>query len=409
MKPDPRLYVFLFVCLLFNGKSEAQSLNFNSVQPSSTKAVLQVDVPYPTADKPQSKLWHMKGDWWAILPTSSGPSLWKRGKKRWVEHKSVRKSLPMIPGRADVWADENVITAVSVDSQELVVFRLTQKKLFFWDKWHTEILATLRPPVGEGEIETATIAQDKAGSWWVAADFGDKVVVWHAGSDCYEWSDPIVLSEGIDEDDISLVTVLPEGVGVIWSDQNTESVRMRIHLDGDPFESWSKIVTIDEGNLTADDHLNAALSADGTLWLASKNGVDIEGKPQFVLRVRSPEGKWSNFPYADMDPLRLPSRPIIITSEDPAIVLSAHSVYHSGNPYLGEIVFGLVDTADPEILTRVTSIISPDTTRWVGVNRINDVTGSKRPFKTGAPWILLASDKDGKVYESNLVIKFKDQ
>src|SRR5690554_5384230 len=139
MKSNPWMYVLIFVCLIFNGKLAAQSSNFNSVVPSSTKAVLQVDVPYPTSDKPQSKLWYMKGGWWAILPTSSGPSLWKRGKSRWVERKKVGKSLANIPGRADVWAMENVITAVSVDPQKLVVFRLTRRRNFMWNKWDTEI------------------------------------------------------------------------------------------------------------------------------------------------------------------------------------------------------------------------------------------------------------------------------
>ncbi|WP_158860280.1 hypothetical protein [Lunatibacter salilacus] len=409
MNVTPWTYRLLVVCLFLTGKLEGQSLNFNAVVPSSTQAVFQVDVPYPTADKPQSKLWYMEGAWWTILPTSTGPSLWKRGRKGWEEKKNVRKSLATIPGRADVWANEDAITAVSVDPKELVVFRLIERRIFFRKTWDAEILARLHPPVGEGEIETATIAQDKAGNWWVAADFGDKVCVWNADQNCHIWSSPIVLADGINDDDISLIAVMPEGIGVVWSDQNRQSVRMRIHLDGDSIEDWSEIVTIEEGNRTADDHLNSALSADGTLWLVSKNGVDLEGKSQFVLRVRSPGGNWTNYPYANMNPSKLPSRPIIVTSEDPSKVVSAHSVYDSKNPYLGEIVFGLIDTTSTDILTKVTSIVSPDTTGWVGVNRVNDVTGPKRPFKMGVPWILLCSDKDGRVYELNLTMKLEDR
>src|SRR5690606_22186550 len=123
--------------------------------------------------------------------------------------------------------------------------RLTRSKNFIWNKWNTEILSTLHPPLGKGGIETATIAQDKAGSWWVAADFGDKVCVWNADYSANDWTEPFVLSEGINQDDISLISVLPEGVGVIWSDQNSQSVRMRVHLDGDAPETWSEVIIID--------------------------------------------------------------------------------------------------------------------------------------------------------------------
>ncbi len=403
MKQNLWIVVFLLAGYSTNHRVGAQSLHFGSVEPRSTRAVLQVDLPNPTADKPQSKLWYMDRRWWAILPTASGPSLWERGKKGWVEKEEVRQPLAGIPGRADVWANGKVITAVSVESDKLVVFRLTRRKnLFFWNKWRTEILATLYPPLGEGKIETATIAQDKAGDWWIAADFEDKVCVWNADASADNWSDPFILSEGINPDDICLITVLPEGVGVIWSDQNAEAVRMRVHLDGARPKAWGEVITIEEGNLTADDHLNASLGSDGTLWVVSKNGLDIEGEPQFVLRVRSPEGEWRNFPYANMDPFNLPSRPIIVASEDSPIVVSAHSIYRSDNPHLGEIVYGIIDTTSTDILANITTIISPDTMGWVGKNRINDVTGPKMPFKKGIPWILLASDNEGRVYEAIL-------
>ena len=49
------------------------------------RPVLQVDTPYPTADKPQSKTWFAGGAWWALLPRKSGPSLWQRTGNGWKE------------------------------------------------------------------------------------------------------------------------------------------------------------------------------------------------------------------------------------------------------------------------------------------------------------------------------------
>ncbi len=67
-----------------------------------------------------------------------------------------------------------------------------------------------------------------------------------------------------------------------------------------------------------------------------------------------------------------------------------------------------MDTTKSKILYRITSVIAPDTTVWVGKNRINDVTGPKPPFPEKAPWIVLASDREGRVYEADLA-KFFDQ
>ncbi len=366
------------------------------------KPVLQVDTPFPTSDKPQSKLWYMDNSWWALLPRSSGPSLWQRTSGGWIEHSAAVASLKGIPGRADVWANEREITAVSVDTHFLTVFRLTKKGRGQGVRWKAQVLATLHPPSASDTIETATIVQNRQGHWWVAADAGGKVCVWHALSGGKRWNGPSVLAEGLDKDDICVITRLPEGIGVIWSDQVQEAVRMRVHRDGQPAAHWDELVVIDSGNRTADDHLNTSLSADGTLWVATKNSLDELEAPQLVLRVRSPKGLWRSFPYGLRDTILEPSRPIVVATEDPGIVLTGHTVYNRKNPYWGEIAFGRVDTLQTGLLADKKAVIVPDTTGWTGIDRINDVTGPKKPFLMNVPWIVLASDKDGRVYEADL-------
>lgn len=376
----------------------------------STKPVFKVDTAYPTTDKPQSKLWYMNGCWWAILPRKSGPSLWQRTASGWLENTEMSKALTGLPGRVDVWADANQITAVGVSSHSLTVFQLSLKIERNEIHWVPEVLATLNPPSPKDDIETATIVRDTKGRFWVASDAGDKICVWNSSENKKKWFGPNVLAEHIYADDISTVTILPDRqIGVIWSDQESDKVSIRVHKDGSPIEKWENEQVVQVGKKTADDHLHASLSPNGTLWVATKNSVDVLGLPQFVMRIRSKNGRWRNLPYAPLGQVRAPSRPVVISTENPAIVLAGHTIYNTKTPALGEIVFGIIDTADTVLLRNETTVIRPDTTGWEKGNRINDITVPKNPFQFNAPWIILASDREGNVYETDLKTMLKVQ
>src|SRR5690625_1495840 len=96
-----RKYYLLGLLLLIGGVTFGQEV--------TTSPTFHVDfsgsshLSTPTADKPQSKLWYMDAHWWALLPDSNGPTLWKRTDNGWIEHKEVAHNLKGIPGRADVW------------------------------------------------------------------------------------------------------------------------------------------------------------------------------------------------------------------------------------------------------------------------------------------------------------------
>lgn len=90
----------------------------------TTRPVLQVDVAHPTEDKPQSKLWFAHDTWWALLPTATGPSLWQRSAAGWSEQVAVRQAFAGLPGRCDVWFDQDGATAVAVAGNRLAVLRL---------------------------------------------------------------------------------------------------------------------------------------------------------------------------------------------------------------------------------------------------------------------------------------------
>lgn len=363
----------------------------------------------PTADKPQSKLWFMDSRWWALLHADRGPSLWERTDRGWVEHEEVNRDLQGVSGRADVWYENRTVTAVCVSDQSLTVIRTfpsePRDSRTNETMWHSKILARLILPVGHNaNVETATIVKDASGVWWISANYGRSIYVW-ASADAKSWSAPILLGEDISDDDISTVSILDGAVTVIWSDQRSEAFYAREHLNGDPYADWSPIKVIDSGNRAADDHINTALSSDGTLWVNTKNEIDKVGFPNLTLHVRTPSGKWRNFPYLTLEQFVGPSRPVVITTPDPAVVLAGYSVYDRTHKkkyeerYDDRIAFGVIDTTATDVLIRKKDVIAPDSSFQ---SIVNNITGPKVPFPEDGPWIILASDHKGNIYEADL-------
>jgi hypothetical protein len=342
----------------------------------------------------------MDACWWAILPDSLGPTLWQRTDTGWKGHPEISGSVKGIPGRADVWYEDRVVTAVGVSDSSLCIFRMMPQGVADVT-WAAEVLGYLKIPQQSPNIETATIAKDAAGIWWVAADVGGSAIYVWSSKDAIHWSDAILVGEGISSDDISCIAALKGSVIVVWSNQKTEAVYSREHKNGRPVRDWSSINTIEAGNKTADDHINTAKSANGTLWVVTKNSVDEIGYPQLVLRVRKPDGEWKNYPYLRLRPSIGPSRPVIITTPNSGLILSGYTVYDHTNKskHSTRITFGVIDTASSEILIRQKEIIIPD--RPLN-SMINNITGPKSAFPTDGPWIILASDDKGDVYEADL-------
>jgi hypothetical protein len=355
--------------------------------------VLEVDYPFPTADKPQSKLWFSHDSWWAVLPRLTGPSLWQRTNAGWVEHLEVRAALAGLPGRADVWWDTDGATAVSAADRIIRIFRLRPTDASA-RTWHAEILAT-RPAPASDAIETVTLARDRGGVWWIAATVQEKVFAW-SSPDARAWSQPELIGRGMDPDDICAVTPLAEGVGVIWSDQKHDTVNFRVHRSGQPLAVWEPVEVVQSGDRNADDHFHTALAGDGTLWVASKNSVDEVGRPQFVLRVRAPGGGWRNFPFAPLEKNDSVSRPVIVLG-DGGQVLIAHNRYHEKSR--SEIVCGVVDLSFSAILRSPVAVIAPAADLH---SRVVDVTVPKAAYPENAPWLVLSSDGGGRVYEADL-------
>lgn len=368
---------------------------------TTTLPVFRVDYSFPTSDKPQSKLWFSDNCWWAILPRAEGPSLWQRFPNGWLEHTRFYHELKGIPGRVDVWSEKKYVMVVGVEKSAISVFKLFKNRIPDTGNttWKLNFSTKLVLPEGEFNIETVTIVRDGEQKWWVASAINSSVFVWNSDSAGVNWSHPIPVVSGIADDDICSLVALGDRVGLIWTDQKSDKLAMKVHIDGNSADFWEPEEIIDSGNKSADDHLNTAFTHDGTLWLVTKNSRDETGKPQLELRIRNKEGKWRKFSYATLQETHKPSRPIVIATANPSLVLAGHTVYDSKNNL---IVFGQIDTTRSEILVNPSPVIVPDISKLPAQTRINDATGPKFSFPDDAPWIILASDREGNVYETNL-------
>jgi hypothetical protein len=119
--------------------------------------------------------------------------------------------------------------------------------------------------------------------------------------------------------------------------------------------------------------------------------------PQHVLRVRHPDGRWENFPYAVLSAQRSPTRPIALLAGESQRLYLLHTIHEKLDDGRRDSYIVSIDT-DPRSLhlegpgRRVLSAAKP----------INNVTGPKGSYPAGVPRIFLASDAEGNVYEGEL-------
>jgi len=366
-------------------------------QELEVKPVFKVDFKDPTQDKPQSKIWFSAGAWWAILPDSIGPQVWKRNEGEWIEEKNLNKGLQSLPGKADVYSEGENQFIVLVGNCELKFLRLktTSKSI------RMEVVNSIPIPPDCHEIETATITKDDSETLWVASDWNEQVLVWSSTDQGKTWSQPVYLGDSISKDDISIISQIKGGVSVVWSNQLEEAIYERVHLNNGL--KWSAQITVSKGNKTADDHLNSTLLEDGRLFLVTKNSVDQNGQPQFVLRVREEVGEWTDFSYVNLTKQISPTRPVITHLPNGAII-EAHTIaYPDGSAEISINEVGNASNQPLEVQERI---------RLKSSNRahLNNVTLSKQDYRgiPKGPWLILFSDRNGNVYEFDLYTLIKE-
>ena len=367
------------------------------------RPVMELHEAYPTTDKAQSKIWHGLGYWWAWLPWKSGSALWRReGIGRWTRELHDEERLWSFSGSADVWSNGATVGVVAHDGSVVRFARLDSSgRGMSYELTHTVELSQPILTSVSGLAKSATLSRDRANRWWVSVVQDGKVWVVHSdGRRGLHWSAPTVVAESLTELDKSLIFEIPDGIGVIWAVQNNDDERVlfRSRSTKMPLTEWGSVEVLAQGADVAEDHFNAALGANGTVYVVTMDDRNVVGEPQLVLRTRGAHGQWRAFPFADRSATVKPTRAITMVSDDPQVLYVVHNrLIRNGRKVRGDLVVRC--TFDPR---RIDSTIQWPLLSSMLPFDVRDPTATKQLLQNGDERIVLASDKFGRVFEATI-------
>ena len=251
----------------------------------------------PSADKPQSKLWHNDGAWWGLLRSTGGPITIHRLQDHvWQDTGTVVDDRAASTGDA-LWEGGKlyVSSRVAGSTGTLRVVRMSYDSTT--DGYSLD--AGFPITIGKGGSESITIARDSLSRLWVTYTQGSRVYVAHTTGDDTTWTAPFVIpvpDTTLSSDDISAVIAFGGKVGVMYSDQQSQVMRFAVHVDTAPDDSWT-MESAYSGGLAADDHINlkSLLEDDqGRIYAAVKTSNDGSAEPSIVVLQRTSAGDWTN-------------------------------------------------------------------------------------------------------------------
>jgi hypothetical protein len=326
-----------------------------------------------TGEKPQSKVWKYDGKWWSVFPTtisgasSAGTWLWRLNLSTLVWEEVLK-----ISSATETQADVKMVGTLAHvllfqgASTQLASLEYSGGTYQFWST--RPALVSISLP----NSETATIDVDSQNQMWLASenDDTDQIVVYYSSSPYSAWNGPLPLASNVNDDDIAVAAALPRlnVVGVLWSNQTTQRFGFRVHVDGADPTVWSvdevpaSQSALNVGGGMADDHLNLALAADGTLYAAVKTSYETSGYPRLALLVRRPTGVWDALHVVT----ETGSRPALMLDETSGILTF---LYSSGDAY-----------GNLEYRQSPTGSIAFGSAASLRSGSFNDISGSKQNY-----------------------------
>jgi chitodextrinase len=359
----------------------------------------------PSADKPQSKLWFQDGAWWSIMlsPSDNTVHIFElRADHTWRDTGTVVDSRPNSTGDAlwDQGADKLYVASRASGSAARLM-RLSYNPLTRRYAADPGYPVNISP----GSSESITIAKDSTGKLWATFTRQSQVWVTHSTTSDQTWTTPFrppVTDTAITSDDISSIITMRGKIGVIWSDQVSQSFRFVTHTDGAPDTAagWGPLERPLAGTRLADDHINIkdiAADDDGKLYAAIKTSLgddpsDPSNAALVALVVRNGAGEWSSHTVGTVaDDL---TRPMVLLDETNRQIhvfatfpVGGGVIYHKTSP-IGNIGFGT---------GRGTPFVT-----WPGA-RVNDASGTKQPVNANTGIVVLANDASAfRYYHSEL-------
>lgn len=347
----------------------------------------------PSADKPQSKLWHNDGAWWALMATSSTVNIFElRPDHTWRDTGVVVDTRLNSTGDA-LWSAGSLYVSSRTDGTSGAI-RVTKLRYSSAARTYT------RDPgfpvtLPGGGAESVTADRDSLGRLWVTFTRSSAVWVTHSTTTPTKFVTPFRIpgaDTAVSADDISAVISLNGKIGVMWTDQASSALRFAVHADTDPDTVW-RLETPLQGTRLADDHVNlkSMLGDDqGRVHAAVKtslgNGGEPGSSPSILVLSRTSAGTWTSAvasvlsenlsrPQLSLD--RTNRRLYVLQSDE-----GGGSVYYKSTP-LDAIAFGPGKGAP--------LIQAPGA-------RVNNVSTAKDPVDAATGLVAIAADSTARRY-----------
>jgi hypothetical protein len=372
----------------------------------------------PTGQKPQSKLWYNDGLWWGVLYNRSAARFeiyrfdwtaqsWSTtGTQVDLRHRSSADALwtgtqlyvaaNMTPG---VTGDQNVyLTRYSYDLSTKTYSIDTGFPIVLWSR----------------AVEAVVIDRDTTGTIWatftdVNTSGGRNAYVTHSTANDTAWVTPYVLpatgASNLKSDDISTMVAYNGKIGVLWSNQNDNSVYFASHVDGLPDDVWALNPAL-QGPKYTDDHINIkGLQADsaGQVYAAVKTSLnDVNSAsstlPEILLLTLDNNGAWSRRTVARI--VDNHTRPIVLIDNQNRQVFVFMTYQYptqtSGAIYYKQASLDNASMQFPDGLGTPFMLFAGDT-------HINNASSTKQTLNSTTDLLVIAGDDNSRYYFHNVI------
>jgi hypothetical protein len=372
----------------------------------------------PTGQKPQSKLWYNDGLWWGVLfnRTSAKFEIYRLdwATQAWATTGTLVDSRSKSSADA-MWSGSKLYTVSAVPPGTsgdvgIKVSRFSYNaatKVYSLDAGFPVTLANVA-------IETVVMDRDSTGMLWVTytdanSSGGRNVMVTHSTTSDSSWVTPYVLQStgatNLTSDDISTIVAYNGKIGILWSNQNDNSVYFASHVDGTADNLWTQNPAL-QGPSYADDHLNIkSLQADssGQVYAAVKTSLNdvnssTSSEPLILLLELDNNGSWSRRTVARVSDNH--TRPIVLLDVENREVYVLMT-YQYGTQTSGAIYYKKASLDNKGIqfpLGLGTPFIefSTDT-------HINNISSTKQPLTGTTNLVAIAGDDSTRYYFHNVI------
>jgi len=388
-----------------------------------TPALAAADVGYrdtsytgalePTGPKPQSKLWHTDGLWWGALynPSAKQHQIFRFNwdANTWSSTGVNIDSRPRSSSDA-LWDGSKLFVLSSTPTSSISDLSMYVRRFSYNANSDTYSLDSGFPvKVFSGKVEAAVMDIDSTGKLWVTFTSGSKVYVTHSTSSHSAWVTPYVLphsgASNLDSDDIASVVSFNNKIGVMWSNQNTDTMYFAIHADGASDGLWLVIPAL-QGRNYADDHIALrSLQADdaGQVFAAVKTSLnDLSNAsptlPLIMLLTLDSNNQFSSRVFSRVADDH--TRPIVMLDNQNRRIYMFATV-PVGSATTGAIYYksaSLDDKNDPFPEGLGTPFIAFD-----AYNRINNASSTKQTLNSSTDLLVIAGDDSKKYYFHNTI------